>query len=241
MNFERSLGESARVESKIKAVNDYGRQLTPAEIDAKTHREFVGGLWEEIGALQLDFMTQQGLRPEHLLLDVGCGALRGGIHFARYLDEGHYHGCDINESLLEAGKRELAEADLLHKRPNLLQVDNFELGRFGSRFDYVMAQSLFTHLPMNHIVRCLVEVRQVLAPGGVFYATFFQAPSPAFLEPITHSPGGAVTYYDADLFHYSFEEFQWMARLAKLTATLVGAWNHPRDQRMLAFAAAQPE
>src|ERR1700745_2047005 len=37
-----------------------------------THREIVGGLWEEIGTLQFEFMKRMGLRPESLLLDVGC-------------------------------------------------------------------------------------------------------------------------------------------------------------------------
>jgi hypothetical protein len=29
-------------------INTYARQLSQAEIDAKEHREFVGGLWEEV-------------------------------------------------------------------------------------------------------------------------------------------------------------------------------------------------
>ena len=45
------------------------------------HREQVGGLWDEIGALQIDFLRAQGLRPGDTLLDVGCGCLRGGVHF----------------------------------------------------------------------------------------------------------------------------------------------------------------
>jgi hypothetical protein len=52
----------------------------------------VGGMWEEIGKLQLDFLVNQGLRPTHKFLDIGCGTLRGGRHFIRYLDAGNYAG-----------------------------------------------------------------------------------------------------------------------------------------------------
>ena len=29
-----------------------------------------------------------------MLIDIGCGALRGGVHFVRHLDPGHYFGMD---------------------------------------------------------------------------------------------------------------------------------------------------
>lgn len=218
-------------------INAYGRQLTQANIDAKAHRNFVGGLWDEIGLLQLNFMKEQGLAPCHDLLDMGCGALRGGIHFIRYLDSGHYYGMDINPSLIEAGKEEIREAGLADKQAHLLVNAKFEAGLFGKCFDYAIAQSVFTHLPINHIVRCLTEMRKVLKPGGTFFATFFEAPAAAHLERIVHPPIGVVTNYDSDPYHYAFEEMEWMARTADMRVNLIGDWNHPRNQTMLAFRA----
>src|SRR3712207_8664912 len=49
-------------------------------------------------------------------------------------------------------------------------------GRFGRQFDYAIAQSVFTHLPLNNIVRCLMEIERALTPGGRFYATFYLNP-----------------------------------------------------------------
>jgi hypothetical protein len=43
------------------------------------HRNYVGGMWEEIGKLQFDFLVQQGLKPSHCFLDIGCGSFRGGF------------------------------------------------------------------------------------------------------------------------------------------------------------------
>src|ERR1700682_2262588 len=106
-------------------INSYARQLSNAEIDAKEHRDLVGGLWEEIGTLQFEYLKGRGLRPSHRLLDLGCGALRGGLHFIRYLSAGNYYGIDVNASLIEAGKRELIEAGLVDRKPNLLVTEGF--------------------------------------------------------------------------------------------------------------------
>lgn len=219
-------------------MNVYGRELTPAEIAAGAHRDFVGGLWDEVGRLQFDFLRDRGLAPSHRLLDVGCGALRGGLHFVRYLDPGRYHGLDLNASLLDAGRRELDAAGLAQRDARLVADDAFRVHRFATTFDVALAVSVFTHLPMNAIVRCLAEVRGTLAPGAAFYATYFEAPRPAWLEPVAHAPGDIVTHYDRDPFHYAFDEIAALARFAGLTATRIGDWGHPRGQRMAAFHAA---
>lgn len=216
-------------------MNLYGRQLSADEIERGEHRDFVGGLWEEIGRLQFEFMCSQGLRPEHRFIDVGCGALRGGLHFVRYLAKGRYYGLDINASLLEAGRRELDAAGLSDQGPQLVVDDGFRLRRFETCFDFGLALSVFTHLPMNAIVRCLSGVAEALAPEGVFYASYFPAPAPAHLAPISHGDSGVVTYYDVDPYHQSVPEMQMLAGLCGLQAENLGAWGHPRGQHMLAF------
>ena len=220
-------------------VNVYGRQLTPDEIAAAQHRDLVGGLWDEVGALQFEFLKRRGLDPADRLVDIGCGALRGGVRFIRYLEAGHYYGLDINASLLDAGLRELAAAGVADKAPQLLADDRFALSRFGARFDCALAVSLFTHLPMNHIVRCLAETRAVLRDEGVLYASYFEAPDHPHLAPLPHAPGGIVTHYDADPYHYAFAQMQWMGAAAGMSVELIGPWGHPRDQRMLAFRATR--
>src|SRR5205814_2018535 len=120
---------SAPVE-KQKPTNQYGRQLTPEEIAAGAHRSFVGGMWDEIGELQLEFLRAQGLESHHKLLDVGCGALRGGIHFANFLQPGNYHGIDLNASLIAAGKIELERSGLAQKNAQLLVDGEFKMSRF---------------------------------------------------------------------------------------------------------------
>ena len=220
----------------MEMLNKYGRELTQKEIDTKYYRDFVGGMWDEMGELQFEFLLREGLKPNHYLLDVGCGALRGGIHFIRYLDDTHYYGIDSNTSLIESGKRESEENGLLEKHPQLLVNNKFEVSKFNMSFDYAIAQSVFTHLPINHIIRCLSEMSKVMKAEGVFFATFFEAPTSAYLEQFTHQKGGIITNYDQDPFHYSFKEFEWMSKLAGMNVKLIGDWKHPRCQKMIAFS-----
>lgn len=213
----------------------YSRLLTDAEIAGKRHRDFVGGKWEEIGRWQFEFLRGQGLLPNHRLLDVGCGCLRGGIHFVHYLEPGCYYGIDKNASLIQAGREvELPEAGLAHKQPHLRVNDTFDFAGFATTFPFALAQSLFTHLPIHAIERCLVYIAKVLEPGGRFFATYFDAPAPHHLETI-HRDDGIVTHSDRDPFHYHFSVFRFLVHELPLTVRDMGVCGHPRGQRMLEF------
>jgi cyclopropane fatty-acyl-phospholipid synthase-like methyltransferase len=222
--------------SVISGVNNYDYQLSQEEISRKAHRGKVGGFWEKLGQLQLDFMVEQGLRPDHRLLDIGCGCLRGGVKFIPYLDKSNYYGIDINESLLEAAKFEIDLGQLADKNPNLLLNNAFEFDKFATKFDFMISISLFTHLPMNIILRCLKRVAENLTVEGKYYSTFFISDKTLALEPVVHEPGNITTHYDRDPFHYAFEDISAMAKQCGLSATLLGEWNHPRAQQMVMFA-----
>jgi len=227
--------EQALSMNTMKGVNAYSKQLSDEEIRKKVHRRFSGGFWDSMGKLQLEFLVWSGLKPNHRLLDIGCGCLRGGVHYIKYLEEGNYSGLDINPSLIEAGKVEIEEARLGEKNPKLIVDDNFAFEKFNTKFDFMVSVSLFTHLPFNIIVRCLSNARESLAPGGVYYSSFFQAPEPAHLEPIEQG-SRIVSKYDADPFHYSTDELLYMAQLAGLQLNVIGDWQHPRNQKMAAFS-----
>ena len=207
--------------------------------DPDWHRDAVGGMWEEIGKLQFDFLKEQGLQPKHRLLDIGCGSLRGGVHFVRYLDSGNYVGVDKNRALLDAGRTELERCKLTRKELTLIAMQDFDFRSLGREFDYALAHSLFTHLSLNSITRCIVSVDKVLAPQGQLYTTFFENPDGrSNLEALSHpSPNEPplVTYFDEDPYHYDFKTFEWICEGTCLTVEYIGEWAHPRDQKMMVF------
>ena len=209
------------------------RFLTEEELRSGKHRRWVGGDWERKGRIQIEFMKRRGLEPHHKFLDVGCGVLRGGLHLIDYLEPGNYHGIEAQEARIAAGEWELRQAGLEHKKPNLLVNEAFEVDLFGGTFDYALALSLFTHLDLNHIVRCLYKVGESLNEQGEFYATFREAPGPVHLEPMPlDGEGRRFTNYDSNPYHYAFSELEWAARNAGLRAGYIGAWEHP-GQNML--------
>lgn len=201
------------------------------------HKMQVGGMWDVVGTLQFEFLVAQGLKPHHYFLDVGCGCLRGGVRFINYLDPGHYYGIDISDEILAMAHKELARHKLEAKQPVLRRTDTFDFSMLGRKFDFAIAQSVFTHLPLNDITRCVMNMDQVLAPGGRFYATFFDNPQgKAQVTPLVHHCADGYelyTYFDRDPFHYDVATFDWVCAGTGLTVRHIGAWNHPRDQRML--------
>jgi SAM-dependent methyltransferase len=213
------------------------RSFLPAGLNRRISREQVGGQWDEIGRLQFEFLIAEGLSPEHHLLDMGCGSLRGGVHFVRYLDAGHYVGVDNRERALGAGRSELEHAGLAEKSATLLARNDFSVAHLKRSFQFALAVSLFTHLPFNRIVRCVAEVDRVLAPGGRFYATLFANPGPRLrTEPIEIATAeGKHVHLDKNPYYYSPELFTWLCEGSDLSCEYRGGWGHPRSQHMLVF------
>jgi SAM-dependent methyltransferase len=210
--------------------------------DADWHRGSVRGttaFWDYLGKLQLDYLVEQGLQSGHYLLDVGCGPLRAGVHFIGYLEPGHYAGVEKRGDLLErARKVELPRYGLEDKAPHLLVNGAFEFGNLGQEFDYAIAQSVFTHLPLNVITRCLVEMGKVLRPGGRFYATIYENPQgKTYLGEIQQSER-VVSYYDRDKYHYDLDTLRAACEGTGLTMSYEGDWGHPDNQKMVVFTRA---
>jgi len=244
----------ARVEPVVQKVASKVKPLVPLPVkrsvkrrvparywryfDAEWHRRAIGYVeeWDVHGPRQLEFLQEHGLLPEHYLLDVGCGPLRGGVHFISYLDAGHYFGLDKNAGVLETARAvELKRYGIEHKSPTLVAMENFDFSALGHQFDYAWAQSVFTHLPLNNIVRCVMNAEKVLRPGGKFLATFYEnADGKRNLDPIRQSPQ-VTSYFDEDSFHYDYATFEWIADGTTLDVDYVGDWGNPRNQKVVLF------
>jgi len=201
------------------------------------YRLTVGGMWIEIGELQFKYMVNQGLQQHHKLLDVGCGSLRGGIHFINYLHEGNYYGMDADDDLVDCAHREIKECGLTGKNPTIVRRSNFDFTVYDTEFDYALAVSVFTHLNLNDIIKCLIRMEKALKCGGVFYATFFEAESKRDIGKLAQVSENRVviTSQGSDPYHYPFDVFEWICKDTELKVEYIGDWGHPRNQKMLKF------
>ena len=192
-------------------------------------RGYVGGLWHEMGDLQYKFLVEQGLLPEHVLLDVACGSLRLGNRVIPYLEAGNYLGIDIKQDLIEHGKKiELGETLFQIKRPEFVVSGSFEFGKFSKRPDIVIAQSLFSHLIQDEITLCLSNLSNFRKNNTVLYATFNEVDNPV-LNPTTSDPHG--------FFRYTQRQMEDMGRRTGWQMRYIGDWGHPRGQKMVMYTA----
>lgn len=220
----------------------YNPEAIRQAVETNQHREAIGGLWEQLGQLQLDFLKSQGMQPEHHLLDIGCGALRLGVRAVDYLDSGHYFGLDLSRELINAGYTKEFTQTQRERLPqsNLTANDQFDFSFLPQPVDFAIAQSVFTHLPLNHIRRCLSRLAPHLAPGGAFFATAWIVPESHPADQPYPQPGAIngtpiITTDLADPYHYHLTDFTHIIENLPYQMELHGEWNHPRSQPMLVF------
>ena len=192
------------------------------------HREYVGGMWNEIGTLQFEYLKSQGLQPHHVFCDIACGSLRAGVHLINYLDTGNYLGIEKEQDLIDAGiNKELGKKTYEQKKPELIASDSFEFSRFTRKPHYSISQSLFTHLTPQIINLCLTNLRAFVEPGHKSYITFFEGDSSQNMN----------TSHDHAGFRYSPDEMAKFGTDAGFAPTHIGNWNHPRNQQMFLYTA----
>ena len=222
----RRLVGGRREPSQASALIKHG----PEGIREVGHRQYVGGMWDEIGRMQFDFLVSQGLRPHHYLLDIACGSLRAGIHFIPYLEPGHYLGIDKEADLIRAGVENELDPEVRQARQPVLLVDgDFAFDKFDVRPDYALAQSLFTHLTPPLIENCLRNLRGVIGDDGAFYATYFES---------ADRHDNPVEAHDAAGFCYTRAEMERFGQSTGWRFEYIGDWGHPRGQIIVRYRPA---
>jgi cyclopropane fatty-acyl-phospholipid synthase-like methyltransferase len=119
---------------------------------------------------QIDFLRREGLEPQHHVVDIGCGTLRGGIPLIRYLDVGHYYGIEARPHVLDEAKKELTEQKLSDKSPTLIQASVLDQLSLGRHFEFIWAFSVLIHMDDANLRGCLDFAHRHLTRGGRFFA-----------------------------------------------------------------------
>ena len=152
--------------------------------------------WDSHAIMQLHFLVELGLRPEHRLLDVGCGVGRAARSFVPYLDVGNYFGIDISPKALEYAIELSHTEGWSERKPTFWFNPHIEL---DEEFDFLWAHSVFTHLPGWQIEKMIHNAAKIVKNKFAFTYKFadklrrsglkqFQQP-PSFFEKIALSCG----------------------------------------------------
>ena len=163
------------------------------------HRDIVGGRWDETGRIQMQCLFSEGLRPQHRLLDIGCGSLRLGCKAVPWLLPNHYWGTDASVALMLRGwQEELAAKDRL-PLSHLVQDADFAFPGIPPDIDYALAFGVFAHLPSVHLGAAMASVRQRFPGLQRLLFTVFLAPD-GHAGPL-RQPDGVVTHPDRPPYH----------------------------------------
>lgn len=223
-------------------LNPYADDISEPLAAPDGHRNIIGGLWKEMGIRQRDYLLANGLKPTDKLIDIGCGSLRAGVVLVPVLDPGNYYGIDYLEVLIEKGYEcEIRPLGLEARLPraNLAEERAFSIPFEGVIFDVALAQSVFTHLPLNHLRLCLARLRPRLRLDGVFHCTVFVAPDEHPVDqPMRHPPFDEIeTFSWQDPFHVWRRDIEFAMTGLGWRLEAVEDWDHPRGQKMARFRA----
>ncbi len=163
-----------KINRRLKSLrrNVYGlRQFVPGLKEIHKLELMVGplGYWKELQAYQLNTLIGNGMKPEHKLLDIGCGPLQGGIAFIKYLNPNNYYGFDIKQESIDAGIRQIKKYRLENKEPILFLSDNFGIEKLnGTKFNFIWASQILYYFDKQKLSALFEWLAIILEDDGKF-------------------------------------------------------------------------
>ncbi|HWA89886.1 MAG TPA: class I SAM-dependent methyltransferase [Rhizomicrobium sp.] len=162
--------------------------------------------WWEAGRTNFErYLKLLPIRPDSKLVDYGCGSLRIGAHFIRYLDPGRYFGLDITTGLIDAGKEIIGGAMLAGKQPLFGAIEEEALAKavaFGA--DFVCSTAVCYHVHPDEAPVYFGNLARLTAKTG---ATLFFDASLSDTPVSEHALSMPLDYFVAQLKPLEFVAF----------------------------------
>lgn len=157
-----------------------------------------GGDFKEIGDGFFKLFVDYGhLKPEHKVLDIGCGLGRMARPLTQYLaNGGEYWGIDIVKDAINWCNEKYSPrypnfhfqvSDIYNKAYNPLgqyQAAEYKFPYEDASFDFVFLTSVFTHMFLPDVQNYLTEISRMTKSGGITFITFFILETEALINII---------------------------------------------------------
>jgi len=193
--YAHRVRRNRRIRRTTSSHPEFYRWVMADDVARRTANGAVGtesaAKWEKIGRKQFRYLRNHGLKRSSDLLEIGCGNLRAGRHFIKFLGVDQYTGVDISPEILLAAHETIVADGLQDKRPRLFLVSGTSLDFLpAASIDVAHAHSVFSHTPLEVIESYLEAVHRLLRPGGFFDFTYHHTDSEPwdFLEEDYYYP-----------------------------------------------------
>lgn len=134
----------------------------------KVTEYMIGGDFEHIGKTEKEILTQFGLKPNDVIIDIGCGGARLGYYLKEM--QVKYIGLDVVSEFLEHAKEITKRQDweFIKLKSNTIPLEN-------NSANFCVFFSVFTHLEENIIINYMKEAKRVLRPNGKIIVSFLDS------------------------------------------------------------------
>lgn len=133
-----------------------------------------------------EFLLPLGLRPEHCVVDYGCGSLRLGRPFIEFLEPGKYWGYEVTAEFLRIGQDMLPPELIEAKRPQLRVIDaaSLEEGR-AARPDFIACWKVVSKVPEHLLEEFFRNLTGLLRPGARILLEFPESERRVKVSPMS--------------------------------------------------------
>ena len=152
-------------------VRDYRRLMRTmlrrhGDAESAILRATGGGDRDTFGRLQLEILRGAGLRDDHYLIDVGCGAGRLPQQLAT-LPQFRFTGIDVVPEMVDFARAQCARPDW-----RFSVVEGLEVPEDDAAADFVSFFSVLTHLSADEGLAYLRDAARTLKPGGKIIVSY---------------------------------------------------------------------
>jgi SAM-dependent methyltransferase len=142
-------------------------------------KSFDGGDLDPQGEDTFSLIKNFGIKPTDDVLDIGCASGRMARPLLKFLSQGSYRGFDIVAKGIECANQEFGlhfdhidAYNMLYNPFGKVKDSEVTFPYAESKFSFVFANSIFTHMLPEGVDRYFTELKRVCKPGFRSYLTF---------------------------------------------------------------------
>jgi hypothetical protein len=121
----------------------------------------------------LDILLTHGLKPEHVVVDFGCGSFRLGKALIQYLVPGHYWGLDVIDAFLASGMALLGPELAAEKRPNPRVISDANLAETAAaKPDFIVSWHVCSKVPPSRLDDYFGKIVGLMGPRSLALVHF---------------------------------------------------------------------